>query len=107
MASKIRNKWKKWANDLNQADIKNPVIKKIAVYTSWLMVNTFIFMTTMAITSFVLFAIAFSIDDSNIIGDYIFLSALIAFSPIILAGVAGVLYSFIYLPIRFVINKFK
>ena len=107
MISKLRNKWIKLANDLNQANIKNPILKKITTYTSWYMLNTYIFMATMATISFTLFAISFLIEDDNIIGDYVFLAALLSFSPIVLLGVVGVVYVSIYLPVSVIINKIK
>lgn len=79
MLGKIKGKLKEWSDSLIENKSKYWIVNKLRRFLAVLLVNSFTLMNTAAITSFVLFAIAFAIDDDKIIGDYIFLAALIIF----------------------------
>lgn len=75
----IKSTLKKWSDALIATESKYWVVNKVKRFIAILLVNSYMAMVTSAISSFVLFAIAFAIPDDQIIGDYIFLLALIIF----------------------------
>jgi putative exporter of polyketide antibiotics len=98
MISKIKGKLREWSNSLIQKESKYWAINKLRRFLATLLVNTFTTINTAAVSSFILFAIAFSIDDDKIIGDYIFLVALIIFLVVIgIYFLVGMFYAFKWL----------
>ena len=98
MLGKIKGKLKEWSDSLIAKESKYWIVNKLRRFLAVLLVNSFTLMNTAAISSFVLFAIAFAIDDDKVIGDYIFLAALIIFL-VVMGGyfIVGMYYAFRWL----------